>query len=194
MSQKIKDMSDAQLKARLKALFDQINYKEREAREIQRKSSPITGRRSLGAEYSKVERDIAQREFNKLSKELDRRQGRTPAPRKKTIDEVVKPIDRSPKAQRKRMIRARKKPIGGAAATRKAAPALKVAPVVKKAEPAKPVASAKPTAPKAKAKPKRAMKIGKPGYNRRTVSRKTGGSMKPKGVGCAMRGYGGAMK
>ena len=58
MSQKIRDMSDAQLKARLKKLFDQINYKEREAREIQRKSSPITGRRSLGAEYSKVERIV----------------------------------------------------------------------------------------------------------------------------------------
>jgi hypothetical protein len=188
MSKKIRDMSDVELKSKLKQLYDQINYKEREAREIQRKSSPITGRRSLGAEYSKVERDIAQREFNKLSKELDRRQGRTPAPKKKTIDEVVKPIDRSPKAQRERMIRARKKPVGGAAATRKAAPALKVAPVVKKAKPAK------PAAPKAKAKPKRAMKIGKPGYNRRTVSRKTGGSMKPKGVGCAMRGYGGAMK
>ena len=167
MSQKIRNMSDAQLKARLKKLYDQINYKEREAREIQRKSSPITGRRSLGAEYSKTERDIAQREFNKLSKELDRRQGRTPAPKKKTIDEVVKPIDRSPKAQRERMIRARRKPVGGAAATRKAAPALKVAPVVKKAEPAKPAAPAA----KAEAKPKKTMKVGKPGFNRRTVEK-----------------------
>lgn len=132
----------------------------------------------------------AQARFDRAAKELAKRQGKTT----RTIDEVVRPIDRSPKAQRERMIRARRKPVGGAAATRKAAPALKVAPVVKKAKPAKPVASAKPTAPKAKAKPKRAMKIGKPGYNRRTVSRKTGGSMKPKGVGCAMRGYGGAMK
>lgn len=141
----------------------------------------------------------AQASFDRAAKELAKRQGKTT----RTIDEVVRPIDRSPKAQRERMIRARqrrKNPIGGAAATRKAAPALRVAPVVKKAAPAKPVASAKPvapakpTAPKAKAKPKRAMKIGKPGYNRRTVSRKTGGSMKPKGVGCAMRGYGGAMK
>lgn len=167
MSKKIRDMSDAQLKARLKKLFDQINYKEREAREIQRKSSPITGRRSLGAEYSKIERDIAQREFNKLSKELDRRQGKKPAPKKKTIDEVVRPIDRSPKAQRERMIRARQKPAGGAAATRKAAPALKVAPVVKKAEPAKPAAPA----PKAEAKPKKTMRVGKPGFNRRTVEK-----------------------
>ena len=45
-------MSDAQLKAKLKQLFDQINYKELEAREIQRKSSPITGRRSFGAYLS----------------------------------------------------------------------------------------------------------------------------------------------
>jgi len=29
---------------------------------------------------------------------------------------------------------------------------------------------------------------------KKTVNRKAGGSMKPKGVGCAMRGYGGAMK
>ena len=29
---------------------------------------------------------------------------------------------------------------------------------------------------------------------KKTVKRKKGGSMKPKGVGCAMRGYGGAMK
>lgn len=32
------------------------------------------------------------------------------------------------------------------------------------------------------------------GTKKKTVKRKQGGSMKPKGVGCAMRGYGGAMK
>ena len=121
----------------------------------------------------------AQARFDRAAKELAKRQGKT---------------------TRTRSRQNRSKPIGGAAATRKAAPALRVAPVVKKAAPVKPAASVKPTAavkptaPKAKAKPKRTMKIGKPGYNRRTVSRKTGGSMKPKGVGCAMRGYGGAMK
>ena len=67
------------------------------------------------------------------------------------------------------MIRARKKPAGGAAATRKAAPALKVAPVVKKAEPAKPAAPA--PAAKAEVKPKKKMRVGKPGFNRRTVEK-----------------------
>lgn len=102
----------------------------------------------------------AQARFDKAAKELSKRQG---------------------KATRTRSRQNRSKPIGGAAATRKAAPALRVAPVVKKAAPAKPVATVKPVAPvkptAPKAKPKRTMKIGKPGYNRRTVNRNTGGKV-----------------
>ena len=120
----------------------------------------------------------AQARFDRAAKELARRQGKTP----KTIDEIVRPIDKSPRGDRKRMIRARqrrKNPIGGAAATRKAAPALRVAPVVKKAatvvKKAAPVKQAAPVAPKPK--PKKRMRVGKPGYNRRTVNRNTGGKV-----------------
>lgn len=113
----------------------------------------------------------AQARFDRAAKELAKRQGRAT----RTIDEVVRPIDRSPKAQRERTIRARKKPIGGAAATRRAAPPLRVSPVVKKAAPVK---TAKPTKPaEPKAKPKKKMKVGKPGYNRRTITKNTGGKV-----------------
>ena len=182
MAKSVQEMTIAELKQMLKDNQEIINAGLRRSSKGSYMRTPVAKN--------------AQARFDRAAKELAKRQGKTT----RTIDEIVRPIDRSPKAQRERTIRARRKPAGGAAATRKAAPALKVAPVVKKAKPAKPVASTKPvafpkpTAPKAKAKPKRTMKIGRPGYNRRTVSKKTGGSMKPKGVGCAMRGYGGAMK
>ena len=65
------------------------------------------------------------------------------------------------------------------------------------------------TETKATPKAKKTMSVGKPGYNRRTIEKAMGGSMgkkttkkamggsmgsKPKGVGCATRGYGKAMK
>lgn len=135
-----------------------------------------------------------------------------------------------------------KKVSGGAAATRKAAPALKTSPAKKKMSFKEAFAAARKAGKKeftwnggryntmtkeeaAKAKKKATLKktVAKTGADSRKISnqrkrraagkyvgprqemvdrlmskktakRNTGGSMKPKGVGCAMKGYGGAMK